>query len=173
MKSPRFLYRGQKVCLFEAVLFFFLSYNNVRNITRPCVKHATALDMQHVGVHATRWRKWIFAGWHPFVIRQLRRMTKRLRGWKRIISSELIARTHSPRDRELPIYLPTYLISFRKLRYLELIVNLWESLLYRCFRRFRATRIDLYCSLRKKIEIRPIKLWWQVHLICTRGRNLK
>lgn len=55
-----------------------------------------------------------------FIIRQLRRMTKRPRGRKRIISPELIA---FPEIRRLPTYLP-YCISFAcKLqlsRYLEL-----------------------------------------------------
>lgn len=120
--------------------------------------------MQHVGVYMRRdgGSEFFLVEWHLFVIRQLRsRMTKRLRGWKRI-SSELIARTFSVIE---TTYLSTYVPYLLRLQIVapaisEImrwerfpIVSLSESLAYRCFRRFR---IDL--SVTKKLIFRQIKL---------------
>jgi len=107
--------------------------------------------------------------WHLyflFIIRQLRRMTKRPRGRKRIISPELIAFPEIRRGILYTTYLPTYSISFAcKLqlsRYLELrdagnlIFHLWESLIYLYF---RGTRPSGSARLFQENSLSQLYIW--------------
>jgi len=84
--------------------FVFWLQNNMRNIMREARNGSQYATRRRI--YATRWRKWIFVEWHLFVIRQLCRMTKRLRGRKRVISPELITRTFPEIE---TTYLSTYI----------------------------------------------------------------
>jgi len=125
-------------------------------------------------IYATRWRKWIFVEWHLFVIRQLCRMTKRLRGRKRVISPELITRTFPEIE---TTYLSTYIPYLLRTQTATLAISRVTMgaisnrqslrIAYLHFHKLRTTRIDLFSS-RKKFCNCLIKLqqWLKLHLIC-------